>query len=175
MKKLLLVSALIAGFSTVYAAPNTITFQGEVSEQTCSVDVNGNTDSPIVLLPTVSAGELSSVGSVAGLTTFTVSLTGCQAPASATTMGTVFIGNNVTANGNLGNTGTAQNVELQLLESEVSGSAIDLTAPATVAGTHSLAVGETSAAHDFAVQYYANGTAAAGTVVASVQYAVSYE
>ncbi len=175
MKKLFLVSALVAGISTTYAAPNTITFQGEVSEQTCSVDVNGNTDSPIVLLPTVSAGELASAGNVAGLTTFTVNLTGCQAPASTTTMGTMFIGNNVTTNGNLGNTGTAQNVELQLLESEASGTGIDLTAPATVAATHTVATGETSASHDFAVQYYANGVATAGTVVSSVQYAVSYE
>ncbi len=89
-------------------------------------------------------------------------------------MGVAFIGNNVTANGNLGNTGSAQNVELQLLEA-AGGSVVDLTSPTTVAGTHTLNVGETTADHDFAIQYYANGTATAGTVVSSIQYAVSYE
>ena len=49
-------SALMASalFSTnALASDNTITFMGEVSDETCSISVNGSDASPVVLLPTV--------------------------------------------------------------------------------------------------------------------------
>ena len=174
MKKIVLALLATTAASVAFSAPNTITFQGEVSEQTCSVNVNGNEDSPIVLLPTVPSSALGASGNTAGTTTFNIAITGCTASGATTTMGVAFIGNNVTANGNLGNTGSAQNVELQLLDA-AGGNTVDLTSPATVSGTHILNAGETAADHDFAVQYYANGSATAGTVISSVQYAISYE
>ncbi|TYN51001.1 type 1 fimbrial protein, partial [Salmonella enterica subsp. enterica serovar Typhimurium] len=45
---------------------NTITFQGEVSDETCSVVINGNQAKPVVLLPTVSTKDLSEQGKTAG-------------------------------------------------------------------------------------------------------------
>lgn len=49
-KKAALLAAIALPFSTM-AAP-TVTFQGEVTDQTCSVNINGQTNS-VVLLPTV--------------------------------------------------------------------------------------------------------------------------
>ena len=40
-----------------FASDNTITFLGEVADETCSVTVNGVAASPTVLLPTVSASS----------------------------------------------------------------------------------------------------------------------
>ena len=85
----------------------------------------------------------------------------------------MFLGNNITTAGNLGNTGTATNVALQLLDS-VGGTSINLTAGSAVEGLN-VAAGADSASHDFAVQYISEtGSATAGRVISSVQYAVSY-
>lgn len=174
MKKLTL-SALVltALFGANAHANNTITFLGEVSDQTCEVAINGATANPTVLLPTVSTADLATAGSVAGEIPFTLSVSGCTINATqALPIKTVFVGNSVTAAGNLGNTGTATNVSLQILDA-VGGNAVDLTGVATVDGLN-VAAGDSTASHDFAVQYYAEGAATAGTVVSSVQYAISY-
>lgn len=174
MKKLTL-SALVltALFGANAHANNTITFLGEVSDQTCEVAINGATANPTVLLPTVSTADLAAAGSVAGETPFTLSVSGCTINATqALPIKTVFVGNSVTVAGNLGNTGSATNVSLQILDA-VGGNAVDLTGVATVDGLN-VAAGDSTASHDFAVQYYAEGVATAGTVVSSVQYAISY-
>ena len=135
MKKLTL-SALVltALFGANAHANNTITFLGEVSDQTCEVAINGATANPTVLLPTVSTADLAVAGSVAGETPFTLSVSGCTIHATqALPIKTVFVGNSVTAAGNLGNTGTATNVSLQILDA-VGGNAVDLTGVATVDG-----------------------------------------
>lgn len=174
MKKLTL-SALVltALFGANAHANNTITFLGEVSDQTCEVAINGATANPTVLLPTVSTADLAAAGSVAGETPFTLSVSGCTINATqALPIKTVFVGNSVTAAGNLGNAGTATKVSLQILDA-VGGNAVDLTGVATVDGLN-VAPGASTASHDFAVQYYSEGAATAGTVVSSVQYAISY-
>ncbi len=124
MLPVVVLSALSAAFSVNAHAvsQNTIRFQGEVNAQTCNVDVNGTSGSPIVLLPTVSTNKLSKANSSSGATNFTINVSGCQAPTSSDqTIDLVLVGNNVTTNGNLGNLGTAKNFELQLLNSPVEG------------------------------------------------------
>ncbi|OOF24163.1 fimbrial protein [Salinivibrio sp. IB872] len=96
--------------STATYANNTITFTGEVTDQTCSVTVNDNVSNSVVLLESVSAAELANAGDTAGQRMFTIGLTGCTAPGADTQLKTKFVGNNVTAAGNLGNTGDAANV-----------------------------------------------------------------
>lgn len=153
---------------------NTITFKGEVTEQTCEVTVNGVNARPVVLLPTVAKSELATAASSAGLTAFTLGVTGCTVDADALDIKTVFVANNMTERGNLANTGTAQNVELQLMTDSAGTTAIDLRDATPVAGI-TVAAGSTTGEHDFAVQYFSpNGGATAGTVVGAVQYAVSY-
>lgn len=163
---------LVAGTASA-ASDNTINFQGEVTEQTCQVTVNGNAANPTVLLPTVSTTDLTAAGATAGKTAFTIGVTGCSG--TATTTKTVFVGNNVDTDGNLSNVaGTATNVALQLLDT--AGAAIDLHAnPVAKVDGITLADTETSGSADYGVQYISTaGSATAGSVVGSVQYAISY-
>jgi len=164
----------------VVAAPsnNTISFQGEVTDETCSLVANGNATSPIILLPTVSTSDLSKSGDTAGATSFEMSVTGCTGSASDsgidTNISTVFAGNLVeTDNGTLGNTGTAENVTIQILDTKSA--PIDLSSTYTADGDLTLAPGDTSATATYTAQYYATGAPTAGTVTASLQYAISYQ
>jgi len=179
MKKNLLVLTLAAAPAFAFAqSSNTIQFQGEVTDQTCTVAVNGNASSPTVLLPTVSTADLATAGGTAGETRFTIGLSGCMAPTTtARAINTVFVGNQVTTNGNLGNTGTARNVALQLLDPGNATTPFNLSGASGYAAPGlSLAVGDTSASHDFAVRYITeNGSATAGSVLGSVQYAINYQ
>lgn len=168
------ISALIISQVAMADSANTITFKGEVSEQTCEVTINGVTARPVVLLPTVSKSQLATADAAAGLTTFTLGVTGCAVASGALDIKTVFIGNNVSATGNLENTGTATNVELQLLTDAGGATPIDLRSATPVTGV-TVAAGQTEGAHDYAVQYYSpTGSATAGTVLGSVQYAITY-
>lgn len=170
----LIVSSLLFSASTLAASDNTINFQGEVYDETCSIAVNGNAATPVVLMPTVSQSALANSGDAAGQTSFTVGLSGCTGSTTASTeVSTVFIGNNVTANGNLHNTGSAKNVEIQLVDSK--NAVIDLTGGYTGNGDLTLAANETEASANYIAQYYATGAATAGTVEASMQYAVTYQ
>ncbi|MBS0057246.1 fimbrial protein [Yersinia sp. Marseille-Q3913] len=175
MNKITLAMALFAASTTasMAASNNTITFQGEVTAQTCSVTVNGLEANPMVLLPTVSSTDLDASGKKAGKTTFTLGVSGCTADAADVDIKTVFVGNQVSASGNLINSGTAENVELQLLKDATTTTGIDLNSGVPQEGIV-LKAGQTSAEHDFAVQYFATAQATPGSVIASVQYAVSY-
>ena len=170
------VALMVAGLvlSTAALADNTIKFQGEVADQTCDISINGNASTPLILLPTVAATSLVAAGTTAGQTPFTIGLTGCTASGSATAIKTVFVGNNLTANGRMGNTGTAKNVSLRLVDPATPGTPLDLTGQTGAAGLV-LAADATTAAHDFAVEYYSEGNAAPGSVLGSVQYSVSYQ
>lgn len=171
----LALTALAASFQAT-ASDNTITFRGQVTEQTCNVTVNGNSASPTVLLPTVSTGDLQQVNSSAGLTSFEIVVTDCGSLAAGATFSTVFVGNNVTQTGNLGNIGGgAQNVELEILENEGTDK-IDLSSgPVTTEG-FTLAAGESSASRHYYVQYVSpSGGATAGEVKGTMQYAITYQ
>lgn len=173
-RKLASLLALIVLFSAIVMADNTLYFRGEVTDQTCEVRVNGTSDGPLVLLPTVHATELNGNG-FAGETRFTMSLDNCSPPEVRTPITTVFVGNAVTRGGNLGNTGTAENVELQLLE-RAGGEVIDLKGGATEVAGLVLEANEDSARHDFAVRYYTQqGNVSAGSVAGSVQYVINYQ
>ncbi|AGI23096.1 fimbrial subunit CupA1 [Pseudomonas sp. ATCC 13867] len=162
----------------IASASNTINFSGEVTDQTCSAVVDGNTD-PTVILESVPTSAFSGLGSVTGETTFTMQLTGCVAPSGASEhFTTLFQATNASAAGNLTNTaaGGATGVALQLLEAP-GGSAINLAGGAAVeAGDIVLADGETSTTYDYAVQYVAEAaTVTPGPVLGSVTYTLRYE
>lgn len=175
MKKSIVFAAIAAvPFFAFAQSANTITFRGEIAEQTCSVAVNGNASSPIVLLPTVSTSDLAVSGSTAGQTEFTVSLSGCIAKAAPQAVNTVFLPHSVTPSGNIVNTGTATNVSLQLLDPALPAAPFLLTGGFAAPGLQ-VATGATSASHNFAVRYFTEGAAAtAGSVVGAVQYSIAY-
>lgn len=162
--------------SALAASSNTIQFQGEVADQTCNVTINGNASVPTVLLPTVPKSQLATAAATAGQTPFTIGVSGCTAPTgSALAIKTIFVANNITSAKNMGNTGTATNVALRLVDPKAPTVALDLTG-ATGSPGLSVAVGKTSATYDYAVQYIAEAAGAtSGTVLGSVQYSVSYQ
>jgi len=173
--KLLLASLVALSAYANAASDNTVQFQGMVSTQTCNVNINGNAETPIVLLPTVAATELAKAKDTAGATKFTVNVTDCQS--AAANISVVFAGNNVTTNGNLGNTtdGDASNVSIQLLN--VDGTTpLTFTNGSTVSTTaFTKAADSTSASQDLIARYYAEAAdVGAGAVTASAQYSISY-
>lgn len=160
------------------AADNTVTFLGEVTSQTCTVAINGNKVSPVVLLAAVNSSELTAAGSVAKPTTFDISVSGCTAnPAATTTISSKFAGNSITGAGNLGNVATgasaATKADIQILDT--ASAPINFTTPFTAGGDLTLAIGATDASATYTAQYISEaGAATPGAVQASMQYAVSY-
>ncbi len=82
MRKIQFILGILAAASSsaTLAYDGTITFNGKVVDQTCSVTTG--TDPLTVTLPTVSTKSLDSTGKVAGLTPFTISLSGCNTAAA---------------------------------------------------------------------------------------------
>ncbi|MTC58451.1 fimbrial protein [Providencia rustigianii] len=168
---------LIAGTFSIAAnaeSENTIRFQGEVADETCTVTINGNTALPVILLPTVPVSALDTAGKTAGQTPFTIGVSGCTgAKQTDTNIKTIFIANNLTTDGRIGNTSTNNNVSLEIIDPANVGTKIDLTG----VGNNGLILkaNAKSASYDYAVRYYADSVASAGKVEGSVQYSISYQ
>jgi major type 1 subunit fimbrin (pilin) len=173
----LAVAATLAVPGFAFAA-NTINFSGEVTDQTCSAVVDGNTD-PTVILDSVPVGTLNgSVGKKAGETSFTLQLTGCTTSGADEHFTTLFQATNATASGNLTNTAVdgAEGVALQLLDGP-TGAPVNLAGGAAVAaGDIVLTDGDTSASYEYAVQYISeDASVTPGPVLGSVTYTLRYE
>lgn len=153
------------------ASDGTISFTGNINSQTCTVSVNGAGSSATVALPTVASSLLQNAGETAGATRFTVDLSECS-----TTTGDVYAyfeqGSNVNADGRLTNTGTATNVDLELLDNAGTtlnaGSSDQTTSPVTAT------LVDGAASLTYAARYYATAAATAGTVASSVTYSINY-
>jgi len=170
------VAVILATAPVLTMAAGTIKFTGEVKDQTCTVNVEGE-GSHTVPLPTVSTGQLDGAGATAGVTPFKLSVTGCKVASADVAINTVFSGVALTNNENLKNLidvakGGAENVEIQLLTG-VGGLPIQLQSVTTVPGLVVLA-GEQMAEYEFAAQYFASGTATPGSVEATVNYDITY-
>lgn len=151
-------------------AAETITFQGDISANTCIVQVNSQA-SPTVTLPTVGTADLGSLGKTAGATPFTVDLIGCQAAADDVQVRFVA---HTEAGANLGldGTSTATNVVVQLLEGYAGGNPIVFSGGIGKTSTKTTASG--AASFPLTAQYYSTGPASAGTVKAIANYEVIY-
>lgn len=184
-KKLVLAVVSFAALSaSVFAATPTVTFQGEITDQTCSVSINGETN-PIVLLPTVSTADFGSPlsdGQTAGLTSFTVAVSGCTAPPvgeGPQPIKTRFLGYDVdSVSGTLGNrawTDAAVGYGIQLTTTDAGTTPIVLSGVTDVAGL-SLAEGDTSTSHSFGAQYYVIDAPSAtpGVITGVAEYSLSY-
>ncbi|MGQ6208573.1 fimbrial protein [Serratia sp. IR-2025] len=170
--KLVALSMLVLSGACAAASSNTVQFKGEVSTQTCSVNINGNQSNPVVLLPTVAASKLATKGA----TTFTVNVTGCAAATSDTAIKTVLAGNNPTTNGNLGNAGDAAKVSIQLLDSDATTPLSFASGSTVTTSAMTLAKDATSTSQNLVARYYAEDTGvAAGSVIATAQFAISYK
>jgi major type 1 subunit fimbrin (pilin) len=179
MKKTLLSAALIASFGIAAFAPQTaravdgtITFNGKVLNSTCSVS-NAVSNVVAVTLPDVQSTAFTASGSVAGLTPFSLVLTGCPTTPSGVVVGAAFSGGSIDSvhAGTITNTGTS-NVNVQMTDS--SGTALNLSTNsnpvnAVISGTGTATLG-------YKAQYYQPTATAitAGTVTASVSYTLTY-
>ena len=123
--KTLLSTALVAafGFLAIASTPaqaasgGTINFSGKVLADTCTVNVNGGNT---VTLPTVMTAAFGgTAGTPAGATPFSVALTGCDTNTASAKM--AFSGTNIdAASGNLKNTVSGSNVQIQLLNAAIT-------------------------------------------------------
>lgn len=176
LKSLLFATSCTVLCSTAAMATPLVTFQGEVTAQTCEPSIAGDTNAT-VMLPTVPAADLSSAGSTTGLTPFTIKVENCQTDTTDVNIGTKFLGHNVTVGGNLGNlapVNAAANVAIQLTTDATGATPVVLNGVTTVPGL-TLIAGETSAEYKFGAQYIAEGAAAtAGAVTAVAEYTLSY-
>ena len=173
--KLVALSMLALSGACAAASSNTVQFKGEVSTQTCSVNINGNQSNPVVLLPTVAASKLATKGATAGDTTFTVNVTGCAAATSDTAIKTVLAGNNPTTNGRA-TRAMRPKVSIQLLDSDATTPLSFASGSTVTTSAMTLAKDATSTSQNTVARYYAEDTGvAAGSVIATAQFAISYK
>ncbi|HBU6132940.1 MULTISPECIES: fimbrial protein [Enterobacter] len=175
---------ILAGAGSAAAAEDgTITFDGTISDATCTItggDAQGESTSPdfTVHLPTVSTTALATAGQRAGDTPFFIKLSGtnCTNNKIASVFFELAQSTNInTATGNLKNTettGGATNVEIGLSDSAKA--ALNLTTANNNAKTATI-TGNT-ARFDYWAQYVATGGAAsAGKVTTDVVYSIKYQ
>jgi len=164
--------------ATAHAA--TITFQGKITDQSCSVSVNGQTDH-IITLPTVHSGLFTSTNRSVGTTPFDVEITGCK-PASdeeetytvtfksANLVGAGFLDNIVTSGG-------AGNVAVRLTKDPDGSDPLDLSNPSSSVIELTVPANGESVSHKMAAQYMSIDSAqsvTAGKVLATVEYVLDY-
>jgi major type 1 subunit fimbrin (pilin) len=162
----------------VFAVDGTITVDGMVSAQSCTINgvAPNGANNVSVKLPEVSVKALGSVGATAGLTPLRIKVGGAGEVgcADGKVASIAFeYGPNVTADGYLANkalTSPAQNVVVQMFNADGTGIKIgDVTTnntKATIAGH--------TATLEHAVGYRAIGKVSAGAVSTSVMYSLSY-
>lgn len=171
-----ILSAAFAGSSMAYDGK--ITFTGKVVAQTCSV--NTNDKNLAVTLPTVSTTTLNENAATAGLTPFTIHLTGCAVGMDgAQSVKTYFepSSNIDVTTHNLKNiaTGTkANNVQVQLLNSDAA-TTIQLGTDVNSQNVQEVQIDNADVNLPYFAQYYATGSSTAGDVKATVHYTIAYE
>ncbi|QFI19944.1 type 1 fimbrial protein (plasmid) [Klebsiella aerogenes] len=177
MKKItlsLVLALAVPGIHSAMANTGTITFNGEVTSNTCNVSVDGGTASETVLLPSVSASTLDGAGKFTGRTQFNMGLSGCTG--TLQTASAYFeAGAGVNSDGRLINTGSAKNVDLQLRDGSNADAVIKAGSSSQVNGTKYVTLESGAANLPYSAEYYATDAAEAGTVVSSVVYSIQYK
>ncbi|MBB1202741.1 type 1 fimbrial protein [Enterobacteriaceae bacterium 89] len=173
---MVMTSALTA---SAFAVDGTITINGQITDTTCTISVDGGSNDATVTLPTVSASTLGASGQTAGATPFNISLSSCSGT-SLNTASTYFepgaYVDSVTGRLNIDSTAAdaATNVQVQLLNADRNA----IVAGASVAnGQNDIPVdisGGNGTLNYFA-QYYATGASTAGSVTTQVDYTMVYE
>ncbi|EFA9626254.1 type 1 fimbrial protein [Escherichia coli] len=163
------------------ASTGTITFNGEVTSNTCDVVVDNQSNDAIITLPTVSTSDLSTQGKTAGRTGFVMALNNCvvQTPGQKDTVSAFFqSGQSVNlSTGRLNNTDQsgASNVSLQLLDVTGNYQPIKVGNTSQVTGTAGVKIANNQATLPYAVEYYAEGQSTAGLVKSTVVYNLQYK
>ncbi|WP_232316535.1 fimbrial protein [Candidatus Burkholderia verschuerenii] len=171
------VVAALLGLAAVsaYADPasngGVLTINGALIASTCDVSGNSQGNNFIVTLPTLSASELSAAGS----TGFDIALSNCT-PATGSVRTFWEYGANTLADGNLLNNGTADSVEVQLVDYNKGQNVIDVSKADGAQNSQSVDIKGGSASLQYAAQYISpKGGAGAGSVTTKVTYSMIYQ
>ncbi|MBL5825928.1 fimbrial protein [Serratia fonticola] len=180
MNKLVVAGSVVAALAAINvanASDGTITFNGNLTANTCDVVVDGQTSNATIVLPTVSTKQLATAATTAGRTGFVMALKNCTG--SLKTASAYFeAGVSVDPiSGRLKNmTGTASNVALQLRDGTSSSMATIQAGNANqILNASYVDVSTGTANLPYAVEYYALGATTAGTVVSNVVYSIQYK
>lgn len=170
------ISAVAAGVFALVgnagAQSGTITFIGEVIEQTCVVQpgAGGGTADFSVVLPDAPQRQLASAGSRGTPTPFELVVGSSDRPCrQAQVRGSFANLGDTNAAGRLSNRGSAGNVEVVVLDAQ--GADIDLANPASA---QIVAVDEGIGRLRWQANYHATAAAGSGNVISRVQYLVDY-
>ncbi len=167
---------LVMSAASQAASTGTITFNGELTANTCDVIVDGQNKDATIVLPTVSTSQLTAAAQTAGRTGFNMALSNC---AGTLKTAAAFFESGATVDtvtGRLTNTNTtgAKNVSLQLLDGANSAVIQAGNTNQVTKNTYATITGA-SASLPYAVQYYAEGATTAGLVKSSVVYSIMYK
>jgi major type 1 subunit fimbrin (pilin) len=167
----LLFFALMVSTVPSFAADGTVTVNGEVVSDTCTV--NGGLSTFRVTLPTLSTSALISIGSTAGATRFSIALTNCVGVAS--TVNTYFeAGSTINGAGRLINqTAGGASVDGQIQNAD--GSIVNLAASYGAQNTMPTTISNHGATQNYLIAYFSNASpTTAGTFSSSVVYSLVY-
>lgn len=156
-----------------HATDGTITINGTIGTQTCTINGNGTGSTDFtVKLPKVSTTALASGGSTAGRTPFTIGLTNCS-PETGDIYAYFETGPTVNSTtGQLLNSGSAENVEVGLL----NGDTTNIGVGKADHKSKSVKLVNGAAVLPYYAQYVATGGAAGqGSVNTSVMYSIMYQ
>ncbi|MDC5471891.1 type 1 fimbrial protein [Acinetobacter baumannii] len=178
MKKFIFIAASsLFNITAVQAADGTITINGLVTDNTCTIDTGDK--NLTVNLPTVSSQSLKNAGDVAGRTPFQINLTNCASVGKVAT----YFEPGATVDFNTGRllnqatSGAAANVNIQLLGS--NNAVIPVIAKgASGAQDNSQWVNVSAGGNadlNYYAEYYATGASTAGTVTSQVKYTIIYQ
>lgn len=167
------------------ASTGTINFEGNITDATCEVAVDGDTTgNTTVKLPEINKSALATANSTAGGVLFTMTLSGCTLGTDMpVTKASAFFqaGDTVDlATGRLKQTATtnaAENVSLEIYDPENADAPIKVGySSQTDSNTYKAISGAGSTDLHYGVRYYAEGAAAtAGKVTSKVVYNLMYK
>lgn len=162
----------LASGSAFAASSGTITINGQVMDQTCTI-VSGEEDQ-IVTLATVAKADLAISGKEAAKQSFTIQLEDCAAGNVFAFFSTDTASLIDPATNTLVNQGTATNVNVALYEE--NGNQIKLgDSTYTYAVVKNVVTDDNPATLMYSAGYYATGAADSGTVTAVANYTISYQ
>ena len=167
--------ALAAASLAAHAVDGTITINGTVANNTCTVTVNGTSkDLTITLLP-IAKTALATANSFAAPQSFSLNIAGCgTTPTTTPFFEPTSSGTTTITNNRLANTGSASGVEIQILNS--SGVQVDLSKAFGSQNVSGVAVVSGTATHNFVARYYSTtGSVTPGTVAAQLAYTIIYQ
>ena len=171
----------LAAVSAQAASTGTITFNGELTDTTCEVDINGQGSDATIVLPTVGVNQLTASGDTTGRTSFNMNVSDCVIGTEGghSKVSAFFQSGNTVdlSTGRLKNVGgSATNVDLRLLDASNSFAPINVGNTDQVSGTSYVDIqADGTAFLPYAVEYYANAQTTPGTVTSSVVYNLQYK